>query len=163
MNRRRSEWKQSWPNLRYDRGICPERLRKPLETSMSTVEISTDIRISDFPNKSRNHYSLSLLAQSYFWRWSLNYYIEEENNLFHMWIHTFYKNCYISSWINHLKTEFLLNNAVSIRQETHYVSAMKTNRLMLFRRKILCLLWEPYDTHCVGRMLSSSVLSRWYI
>jgi hypothetical protein len=39
---------------------------------------------------------------------------------------------------NTLKTEFLLNNINSVRisQETHYVSATKPNRLMLFRETV---------------------------
>jgi hypothetical protein len=40
--------------------------------------------------------------------------------------------------LNHLKTEFLLiyTNSVRTSQETHYVSATKPNRLMLFKEKI---------------------------
>jgi hypothetical protein len=42
--------------------------------------------------------------------------------------------------INPLKTEFLLNsiyiNSVRTSQETHYISATKPNRLMLFRKTV---------------------------
>jgi hypothetical protein len=38
-------------------------------------------------------------------------------------------------------------NSVRTSQETHYISATKPNRLMLFGVKGRCLLWEPYETH----------------
>jgi hypothetical protein len=41
--------------------------------------------------------------------------------------------------INHKETEFILNNlsnSVRTSQETHYVSATKPNRLMLFRKTV---------------------------
>jgi hypothetical protein len=51
-----------------------------------------------------------------------------------------YIHCKHSS-VNPLKTEFLLNNMIYINpvrtsQETHYVSATKPNRLMLFRETV---------------------------
>jgi hypothetical protein len=49
--------------------------------------------------------------------------------------------------INTLKTEFYLlyKNSVRTSHETHYVSAKKTSRLKLFRKKI-CLVWTMWKT-----------------
>jgi hypothetical protein len=57
----------------------------------------------------------------------------------------------VSECFSPLKTELLLNfiykNSVRTSQETHYVSATKTNQLMLFRKTVAVFLWEPYGTH----------------
>jgi hypothetical protein len=39
------------------------------------------------------------------------------------------------------------NNSVRTSQETNYVPATKTIQLMSFRWSILCIFWEPYQTH----------------
>jgi hypothetical protein len=44
------------------------------------------------------------------------------------------------------ETEFDLNNAVRTSQETHYVSATKPNRLMLFR-EIIAVYCENHMEH----------------
>jgi hypothetical protein len=55
----------------------------------------------------------------------------------------------------------LLNNIYSVRtsQETHYISATETNRLMLFRETVAVIVRTIRNTqiHCVGRIYSSSV------
>jgi hypothetical protein len=53
--------------------------------------------------------------------------------------------------------DFIYKNSVRTSQETHYVSATKLNRLMLFR-EIIAVYFENHMEHrnifCVGRMQS---------
>jgi hypothetical protein len=54
---------------------------------------------------------------------------------------------------NPLKSEFILNNiqnSVRISRETHYVTATKPNRLMLF--------WETVAVYCENHMEHNNTL-----
>jgi hypothetical protein len=61
-------------------------------------------------------------------------------------------------------TEFYVNS-VRTSQETHYVSARKPNRLMLFREAV-AVYCENHTEHiytiCVGRMLNFNIL-KWVV
>jgi hypothetical protein len=56
----------------------------------------------------------------------------------------------------------LYKNSVRTSQETHYVSAAKPNRLMLFGETVLFVVRTIRNTqiHCVGRMRSISVIKQ---
>jgi hypothetical protein len=56
-------------------------------------------------------------------------------------------------------------NAVRTSQETHYVSAVKTNRLMLFREEIAvyCENHMKHTNTLRGQNIESVSYSKWYI
>jgi hypothetical protein len=72
--------------------------------------------------------------------------------LFLIWF--WVKSVCVASWMcNPLKTEFLLNNiqdSVRTSQETHYVFATETSRLMLFR--------ETVAVYCENHMEHTNIL-----
>jgi hypothetical protein len=54
----------------------------------------------------------------------------------------------------------LYKKSVRTSQETHYVSATATNRLMLFKSLFIVTITGNTQIHCVGRMRSLSVFKQ---